>query len=116
MILSLVASILCVLAFIAFFVLWPWFFKNNSSVGVQSHQSFEAYRRYYQTRDALMESMKDLEIDFQMGKLSREDHAELKGQLAQQLVKCAEQIHQLEKADPFFQAIESDLRQMGSSS
>lgn len=108
--LALAAAAFCALVFAGVFFAWPWLEPKTMRRFAGSGSVFEKYRELHQEREALLESLTDLETDFQMGKLSSEDKDLLRKSLAEKLMDIIRQIESLEKTHPLFIAIEEDLK------
>ena len=92
------------------FFAWPWLQPKTMRRFAGTGSIFEKYRELHQEREALVESLTDLETDFQMGKLTPEDKDWLRKSLAEKLMIAIREIEKLEKTHPLFLAIEEDLQ------
>ncbi len=106
------AAAFCALVFVGVFLAWPWLEPKPMRRFAGSGSIFERYRELHQEREALLESLTDLETDFQMGKLSTEDKDILRKSSAEKLMKVVREIESLEKTHPLFVAIEEDLQEL----
>jgi len=75
----------------AAYVLWPLFSRTVSAPPVEDDQLTELLSR----KDGLMIAIKDLEFDYQVGKLSEEDYQRFDARLRQQAISYMQQIDKL---------------------
>lgn len=111
MTLVLLVCISCLVLFLILFMVWPWLESQSTTTHGVSLKTFEEYRQLFNEREALLESLKDLEVDYQTGKLSPEDRESLQQGLSEKLMLILRQIENLEGSDPFLLAVQRDLRE-----
>ena len=80
------------------FVAYPFLTETKEAATRQLHAS-EQERLFQQKEDAIS-ALKDIEMDFQMGKLSQLDYENLKARHEQQAVSIFKQIDKLRKVRP----------------
>jgi hypothetical protein len=107
----MLVCISCLLLFLILFMVWPWLESQPAATQGGSLKTFEDYRQLFNEREALLESLKDLEVDFQTGKLSPEDRESLQYSLSEKLMVILKQIENLEGSDPFLVAVQEDLKE-----
>lgn len=82
-----------VLISIVIFIAWP-LLKDNKSGSFEKTSLLDSAT---QEKDSLMTSLKDLEMDFRMGKLSEEDYQTSKPDLEARALKALEHVESLER-------------------
>lgn len=73
------------------YVLWPLFSRSVPAIPEEDDQLTELLSR----KDGLMIAIKDLEFDYQVGKLSEEDYQRFDTRLRQQAISYMQQIDKL---------------------
>jgi hypothetical protein len=111
MTLALAACIGCLILFVVLFLIWPLLESKASETQGFNSKSFEDYRQLFHEREALLESLKDLEVDFQTGKISEQDRQPLKQDLSAKLMNVLHEIERIEKSESFFLRIQKDLKE-----
>lgn len=100
----------------AVFIFWPWI-EAQAKIKRQSvgFDSLDQYQNLVHESENHFETLRDLELDYQMEKLSDEDYQSLKSETVQKLAVLLQEIQQLEKSDSFFQSVEQDLSKVSEA-
>ncbi len=105
-------AVFCLLLFMVLFLIWPWLETPREFQASGVWSGFSNYQHLFQEKDALLESLKDIEVDFQMGKLSEQDRVELRRDLSNKLMICLRKIEEIESKEVFFRQIKEDLQSL----
>lgn len=88
---------------VAAYIVWPLLGAGGEeSIHAESDDAFELIQR----KDAALRSIKEVEFDFQMGKLSEEDFNQLNRQLRQQAIAL---LRRIESSSPEVADLEQSL-------
>ena len=105
---------MALLLILVFYVGYP-FFASRQQVQIRSANA--SNRQLQERKEQLYTSIKELDFDQQLGKLSAEDHARLRGQLENQALEVMQQLDTLDGhsrgrdgADPLQERIERAVR------
>jgi len=116
--LTLIAGMALLLALV-FFVGYPFFASRQQ---LQIRAASAGSRQLQERREQLYTSIKELDFDRQLGKLSDEDHARLRGQLETQALEVMQQLDALDghsrgpdSGDPLQERIEREVRHRRAS-
>lgn len=82
-----------ILIALVLFVAWP-LLTNRTEVAAVNPGDFEAA---LEEKEILVASLKDIEMDFRMGKLSEEDYQQLKKDFEERAIKSLQKLETLEK-------------------
>jgi len=94
------------------YVFWPWIYRIASDgKNIETNDLGEYPTKIYE-RENLFESLKDLELDFQTLKLSKEDYDEMRADLMNKLGKILEEIDAIEHSHPTLREILRDLKDL----
>ena len=111
--LTLIAGMALLLALV-FYVGYPFFTSRQQA---QIRSASASSRQLQERKEQLYTSIKELDFDQQLGKLSAEDHARLRGQLETQALEVMQQLDALDghsggrdSSDPLQERIESAVR------
>ena len=82
-----------ILIVLVLFVAWP-LLSNKSEVATVRREDLEVA---LEEKESLIASLKDIEMDYRMGKLSEEDYQDLKAEFESRAVKSLQRLETLEK-------------------
>ena len=85
-----------ILIALVLFVAWP-LLTNRTEAPAANPGDFEAA---LEEKEILVASLKDIEMDFRMGKLSEEDYQQLKEDFEGRAIKSLQRLETLEKKNP----------------
>ena len=91
------------------YIAHPYFKKQNTSPKSKKASSNRLSNLHAQ-RDTVLASIKDLEFDREMGKVSDEDYAQMNAQFRREAVGILQQIDQSNGRTPSRQKLEAELR------
>ena len=83
-----------ILIVLVLFVAWPLLTNKVEAETVVPRGEFEVA---FEEKESLIASLKDIEMDYRMGKLSEEDYQDLKGEFESRAVKSLQRLETLEK-------------------
>lgn len=105
---------MALLLVLVFFLGYPFFASRQQQ---QIRSASASSRQLQERKEQLYSSIKELDFDQQLGKLSAEDHARLRGQLESQALEVMQQLDALDGhsrsrdgADPLQERIEQAVR------
>ncbi len=91
------------------FIFWPFWQKpQEGKTGAQNGNA--RLQELMTMRDNILAALKDLEFDFQMGKISQEDYQELTDQYRREAIAVLKRIEAANGANPRLQKIENEIR------
>jgi len=109
MILAFLSILLVILIGVFFFIFWPVFEKTSSYKRLQKRDSFLEWQKLIQEKEVLLDNLKELQLDFQMDKLGKNDFESLKSKLMLELTELMKRVESLEQTDQFLQKVYADL-------
>lgn len=100
----------CVLitAGVGLFAFWPVLFKSKTNQ--MASKDFQSYQRLIQERERLMSNLMDLETDYSIQKISKEDCEILKLDLLADVAEISSKISDFESSNSTLNGILTELR------
>lgn len=90
--------------------------KIRQSAAPLMESLWPEFQRLAQEREIILDNLKDIEIDNQMNKLSKEDYIRMRDELLERAGQRSLALEKLEGDHPLFKKIEEDLAKLEAKS
>lgn len=78
--------------FLLYFVVEPFFKKNNDLAFSYAEQGNEKFNNLVKQKNELLQELKDIDLEYRMGKLSDQDYEEIKSEYENQAINILQKI------------------------
>lgn len=112
MMIAYYTTITILIAGVSVYLVWPWIEEGPEDLALRDQDNpLPKLRELYQEKEFLMTHLKDLELDWQMGKLTDVDHQNLKNDVLTKSLELEDELNEFEKHSWVLNRIQQDQQE-----
>ncbi|RMF56749.1 MAG: zinc-ribbon domain-containing protein [Calditrichaeota bacterium] len=92
------------------YVLYPLFMKNKLSIPIPLGNGDSSLRYLMEAKTEALRAIKEIDFEYQLGKISREDYEELKGEYQRKAVEVLKQLDALQNSENEDDPLEKEIK------